>query len=90
MKFFIKNKEVFFILSLLSIIVLSLKKDIVWIESKKVKKIKIEKAIWDYLDSKEKLLECRKISKDIKKCNKEISNVIENMKLMDKAIFNKK
>ncbi len=90
MKFFLKNKEVFFILSLLSIIVFSLKKDIVWIESKKVKKIKIEKAIWNYLDSKEKLLECRKISKDIKKCSKEISNVIENMKLMDKAIFNKK
>tara|TARA_Y100000592_G_scaffold3243_1_gene4651 strand:+ start:881 stop:1153 length:273 start_codon:yes stop_codon:yes gene_type:complete len=89
MKFFIENKEVFFILSLLSIIVFSLKQKIIWVESKYVKKVKIEKSIWNYLDSKEKLLECKKISKDIKKCKKEISKVIKDMRTMDKVIFNK-
>ena len=89
MKYFTKNKEVLFILALIVIILYSLKQDVVWVESKHVKKVKIEKAIWNYLDSKEKLLECKRYSKDRSKCRKEISKVIKYMKIMDKAIFNK-
>jgi hypothetical protein len=89
MKFFKSNREVFFIFLLITVIVFSLKQEVMWVESKHVRKVKIEKAIWNYLESKEDLVSCKKSLKDISKCKKEIKEVIRHMKIMDKSIFKK-
>jgi hypothetical protein len=89
MKYFTRNKDFFFIIILSFTIFYSLKQEVVWTESKSVKKEKIEKAIWDYLDSKEKLLECKKSFKHKGTCKGEVKKVIKYMKSMDKAVFGK-
>ena len=86
---FKRNIHAYIILFLISIIVFSLKQEVVWVESKYVRKVKIEKAIWNYLESKEDLVSCKKSLKDISKCKKEIKEVIRHMKIMDKSIFKK-
>ena len=83
------HKEFITFIILTFIVIFSLRQDFVWTESKYVKKVKIEKAIWNYLDSKEDLISCKKSLKDVSKCKKEIKEVIKYMKIMDKAIFKK-